>query len=136
MAHLVIHIIPGKEYRVEGEFTETTRVLSQLSISTTENKPLAHNISLYDVTAKKLAISEPEWILVYIHFSTKDHVTRSEILESYKQTHRYSYNISKNLSHNLKQCLKKNWLTTTDGVYFSLLPTGRSHIEEILARSV
>ncbi len=144
MSQVIIHIVPGGEVHLEGDALEIDQLLSRhinplsssppsTSLSSTVNQTVPQ-ISLQDLVYKSTPRTEPEWLLIYAHFLGKANFSRQDLLTSYKNTQRYTYNISKNMSHNLKFCVKNGWFTSQDTNTFSLAPQGAAHITEILSR--
>lgn len=92
---------------------------------------------LHDIVLKALPKSEPEWILIYSCFASKEGAvvfSRKDLLSLYKSSKRMTENRRANLSNNLKQAVTKGWLSNIANDQYSLLPDGKIKAQEIVTR--
>lgn len=105
----------------------------------TSSHPSPHSISsptLQDIVHKNTPTSEAEWILVYTHFHTQSShnssITRTQILEQYRTSKRYTRNRSKGLSGNIHATIKKGWLQALNDTDYVITPKGQSKLANLL----
>ncbi|MEN0054529.1 MAG: hypothetical protein AAGC65_12730 [Mucilaginibacter sp.] len=101
-----------------------------------ENKEINYP-TLRAIGMKKLAGSEPEWLIVYAFYSSnfgKDSFTRQQIVEKYEESGRKSEYDSSTLSKNLTRTVQSGYLNPlTDE--FSILDLGIKKAIEIINRT-
>lgn len=91
--------------------------------------------TLKQLVVKNYPKNEPEWILCYAFLASKfgeDTFKKENILEGYKETHRFTNSASRNLSNNINACIKKDWIKDVNKDEFILKQEGIEYVKDVL----